>query len=383
MKKRILILLALLLFASYGYSATVSRPYSFTNATASDADEVNSNENTLYTLVNGNIDADNIDETDDYAWTGDNSFAGASDFNGATTIDELTIDGTWTATGQNCTDLGTVTTADINGGTIDGITLGTNSPVTSAVITTADINGGTIDATTIGATTPAAGTFTSITATDISSDAIPPIGSIIPFYDFDGDATFDSDYWAYCDGSTKTLTGGIGSKTLPDLSGRYLVGFGTDGGTDIDSAAWATAAVGNASHQIDVSHTHTTDISSFTSGSESSHTHGGGSLSFQVTDNDSGYIGFYQSNGNLAFRLTHKSENLSGIGAEAVAYFTYTTSPWQDVWTIANSSSGSTAAGSSHSHSVNPPNTTSSSSLSSTQSIQPRSIRVRYIMRIR
>ncbi len=51
-------------------------------------------------------------------------------------------------------------TIDINAGSIDGVTLGTNSAVTSAVITTADINGGTIDNTVIGGSTPAAGSFT-------------------------------------------------------------------------------------------------------------------------------------------------------------------------------------------------------------------------------
>ena len=71
----------------------------------------------------------------------------------------VSIDGTLTST--NAATFGTV---DINGGAIDGVTLGTNSPVTSAVITTADINGGTIDGTTIGGSTAAAGSFTTIAA---------------------------------------------------------------------------------------------------------------------------------------------------------------------------------------------------------------------------
>jgi len=58
-----------------------------------------------------------------------------------------------------------VTGIDINSGTIDGVTLGTNSPVTSAVLTTADINGGTIDGVTIGGASAGAGTFTTLTAT--------------------------------------------------------------------------------------------------------------------------------------------------------------------------------------------------------------------------
>ena len=49
-------------------------------------------------------------------------------------------------------------TADINGGTIDGVTINT----TSLTATTADINGGTIDGTVIGGTTAAAGDFTTV-----------------------------------------------------------------------------------------------------------------------------------------------------------------------------------------------------------------------------
>lgn len=58
----------------------------------------------------------------------------------------VTIGDSWTATGQTCADLGTVTTANIDGGTIDGVTLGGAASVT---ITNADINGGTVDGVTI------------------------------------------------------------------------------------------------------------------------------------------------------------------------------------------------------------------------------------------
>jgi hypothetical protein len=80
----------------------------------------------------------------DIAVTTTATFAGATiaDLGTVTTADinagtwQGTIDGAWTAAGQTCADLGTVTTADINAGTVDA---------------------------TIGGTTPAAGTFTSIT----------------------------------------------------------------------------------------------------------------------------------------------------------------------------------------------------------------------------
>jgi len=95
-----------------------------------------------------------------------------------------------------------------------------------------------------------------------SIDALVPIGSIIPFYDFNGALTFNSSYWCYVDGTTQTI-GGV-SRVLPDLSNRYLVGFGTEAGGDIGTAAWATAAVGNANHTNTISSadlpTHTHDI---------------------------------------------------------------------------------------------------------------------------
>ena len=128
---------------------------------------------------------------------------------GWTLTNNVSVIGTWA-------DIGTITTADINGGTIDGTIIGggtaaagtfttatattgnittvnattvdsTNLEVTnlkakdgtaagsiadstgvvtlnSVVATTADINGGTIDATTIGGSSPAVGNFTTVSA---------------------------------------------------------------------------------------------------------------------------------------------------------------------------------------------------------------------------
>jgi len=79
-------------------------------------------------------------------------------------IDDITVTGT-----------STFSNVDINGGAIDGVTIGAASAgagtftdltaTGTTTISTADINGGNIDATTIGGTTPAAGTFTDVTAT--------------------------------------------------------------------------------------------------------------------------------------------------------------------------------------------------------------------------
>ena len=242
-----------------------------------------------------------------------------------------------------------------------------------------------------------------------------PIGTIIPFYDFNAALTFNADYWAYCDGSAKTIAG-IGSQTLPDLSNRYLVGFGTEGGGDIDIAAWATAAVGAASHQVDLSHTHGTGSYAGPSHSHTvdNHTH---TISNHVHTNPTTSGGSAHSHGAGAYYADigyYGGGSGADIAARTNAAVTFTSN---NIWGATGWSSGAvtasktyitgTSAGeSAHTHTqgntgnptTNPasggatPGTsangtgavtgTSASGSSATQSIQPRSIRVRFIMRI-
>ena len=84
------------------------------------------------------------------------------------------LDGTLKATGGGLltgtwSDLGTVTTVDINGGSIDGATLGGAASVT---VTSADINGGTLDGVVVGGASAAAGTFTAIVGTTITGSDV-------------------------------------------------------------------------------------------------------------------------------------------------------------------------------------------------------------------
>ncbi len=75
----------------------------------------------------------------------------------------------WTNAGRTVADLGIVTTVDINGGSIDGVTIGAAAAPTVTnlgSVTTCDINGGTVDGVEIGGAAPAAGTFTILTAPD-------------------------------------------------------------------------------------------------------------------------------------------------------------------------------------------------------------------------
>jgi len=296
------------------------------------------------------------------------------------TIASPTITTSPTAAGATWTDLGTITTAAFtaisNLGTV--ATAAFTTITNLGTVTTADINGGTIDGTIIGGTSAAAGTFTTMTATDISSAAIPPIGSIIPFYDYNGVLTFNASFWAYCDGSTATLTG-IGLQTLPDLSGRYLVGFGTDGGGDIDTSAWATAAVGNASHQVALNHTHTGPSHTHTG---PSHTHSPGTLQFAVANFPSaGVIEFWDLSGNVRARLSGNAVQGPGTGIDRFYWSVWEGSPLF-AWTKNSESTGSTGASGTAATGASGTEATGSS-LSATQSIQPRSVRIRYLMRIR
>ncbi len=103
---------------------------------------------------------------------------------GTVTLDSATV----SASGATISNLGTVTTVDINGGTIDGVTIGgttagaitgTNLTATGTInftgatisnagaIITADINGGTVDGTTIGASVPSTIVGTTVKATSL------------------------------------------------------------------------------------------------------------------------------------------------------------------------------------------------------------------------
>ncbi len=275
--------------------------------------------------------------------------------------------------------------------------------------------------------------------------ALAPIGSIIPFYDYNGALTFNSAYWAYCDGNTATV-GGLGTQTLPDLSNRYLVGFGTEAGGDIDTYTWGTAVSGEANHAVVIgsanlpththdiahghsdtfavsavalggttsfattTHTHDTDIASFTSGAGSSHSHGVGSLQFQTSHLVVGGTtahSFYQANGTDIV----VEQEFTGFADGSTPGCNILSTTSENYYT--KSGTGSTSSESSHTHAIDPGSTTSGApsatgtvsvsggvlsgavtALGTTASgnggfantalsIQPRSVRVRFLMRIK
>jgi hypothetical protein len=226
-----------------------------------------------------------------------------------------------------------------------------------------------------------AGTFilsSTIAPIIAASGPVAPIGCIFEHYDFNGALTIDTNFFRYCDGSVVTISG-IGPQTLPDLSGRYTVGYGTDGGGDIDTAPWDPTPVGNAGHQINIEHAHTSDPHAHT---YSAHTHGPGTLQFQVgnyTNTGNHTLTFFDSGGSGRNVAVDVNNGTSGGGA--TTFIAQLPPASFSMWTAtagatgaSDSGGGGTTSGASDSGMSN--------ALSTTQSIQPRSIRVRYIMRI-
>ena len=75
----------------------------------------------------------------------------------STTLSISEIKGNFTNAGNTVADLGVVTTVDINGGSIDGTSIGTNDVITQLTVDNVDINGNTINATSGDLTLTAAG----------------------------------------------------------------------------------------------------------------------------------------------------------------------------------------------------------------------------------
>ena len=139
-----------------------------------------------------------------------------------TTLNLSSMNGNWTNAGITIADLGTITTADINGGTVDGATIGANSHTT--------IKGTTIDATT---------DFTIdglvITADDITNDAALEIQTAA------GDITLDP-------GGNNVLPGSDSADSLGQ-SGTQWAKLWVD---DIDLAGQGSISMGGTAGRIDL-----------------------------------------------------------------------------------------------------------------------------------
>lgn len=259
------------------------------------------------------------------------------------------------------------------------VLLDATQTLTNKTLTAPTINGGVIDA-----------------ATFTNCPQLVPIGSIIPFYDFNALVTFNATYWTYCNGGVVGGAGPLAGQTLPDLSGRYLVGFGTDGGGDIGTAPWATATVGNAGNTINLEHSHIVSAHTHDMGS---HTHNGPSHTHTVaahthtTADHTLIISEIPSHSHdyTWYTAAGASPGATGDVGNSGANTSTTTSEGgggAHNHGDTGSTSLTTDAGGSAATGGPSTNTTSSASpgtdnrLSTAQSIQPISIRVRYIMRI-
>lgn len=322
--------------------AIIVKPFTHTNGTIADAIEVNANNDTVYSCVNGNIDSPNLG----------------------------------------------------------------NNAVTTGKILDANVTFAKLDVPT--------------------QNAFVPIGSIIPFYDFNATVTFNSTYWEYCDGTViANASSPLNTLTKPDMSGRYLVGYGTekavatlvtDGNKDIGSAVWSLNLVGEANHQVDLQHAHTMSGHTHTMGNHihtmPTHSH---SFSDSFTTLPSGdhhhevarywtqsggwgiahYRGTYAGSNFASLGLT-TSNGQSGSGAHRLNTSSVSgMSNGQDFDSSTDGSHTHTGTASGTTGAIDPGDTdstdlgdtnsttdTMNNQLSTTQTIQPRSIRVRYIMRV-
>lgn len=199
-----------------------------------------------------------------------------------------------------------------------------------------------------------------------------PIGSILPWCDFNGTLLLDPNY-RYMDGTVVAAVGSpINGQTLDDLSGAYIVGYGTLGGGNIGTALYAATPVGNINHQIDVSHTHTMSGSAIqgllATSNAGSHDHSGDTngMSLNANQNSADYdirddsAGWTTRLGGSPYHISVQSGN-NNEGQHD-----------HDISTDGTHSHNVTGSGSAN----------TGTSLSATQSIQPRSQRYRYIIRV-
>jgi hypothetical protein len=82
-------------------------------------------------------------------------------------------------------------------------------------------------------------------------NSLVPVGTCLAFFDYNGTCTFDSAVFKYMNGQTVSdANSPLNGQVLTDMSNRYLVGFGTEAGANIGSAAWSVTPLGRASHLV-------------------------------------------------------------------------------------------------------------------------------------
>ena len=191
-----------------------------------------------------------------------------SNFLQSPTIPNLTVTTAATFFGATIANGGSVTTTDINGGTIDNTIIGGSSSaagtftdlnatgtttLTDATLTTADVNAGTIDNTIIGGSTAAAGTFTDLTATTITFNGTAVTSTAVELNILDGATVTTAEINQLNNVSidTTAVGGGDGTgriaigNTDVSLGGNGVVAIGDDALSGIStSSAWGNVGIG-------------------------------------------------------------------------------------------------------------------------------------------
>lgn len=218
-----------------------------------------------------------------------------------------------------------------------------------------------------------------------------PLGTIIPHYSYDGGQllSYDTNSWLPCNGQSGITFGDGVTRTLPDLSNRYLVGLGTEGGNDIHTATWSAVPVGNANHVIDLQHDHNVDIAPFTSGDESAHTHPETNHVHPLSGNGWAYIGIRAADSAYDMAIFKSVPSFTCTHQRLTNNSPYIWLATGNTNTIAtelggatdSGGGGTTGVGTIHNHTVNPPGTDTDNALSISEDVQPRSIPVRFLIR--
>jgi len=172
--------------------------------------------------------------------------AGRGAIGAAALADNVLVPGTLEVTGASTftggiADGGAVTTIDINGGTIDGVTIGAAAAPTVTnlgSVATCDINGGSIDGATIGAAAAGAITGTTITGTTITDGTVSRTGGTVTgtWADLGSVTTIDINGGSI-DGAT------IGAAAAGAITGTTITGTTLTDGTISTTAGAVTGAL--------------------------------------------------------------------------------------------------------------------------------------------
>ena len=206
-------------------------------------------------------------------------------FDGAVDTDALTVSGS-SNIGGNLAVTGSTTlsstltasTVDINGGAIDGTTIGSTSHTTGkfttlqstgqATLATVDINGGNIDGAAIGSTSPSSGAFTTIDSSGGITGNVTGTVSDVSNHDTDDIAEGATNLY-FTDQRARDTLSASGSLSYDSLTGAFTY---TQGNTDTVAEGstnqyFTTArARSSVSATGDISYNSGTGVISFTQG---------------------------------------------------------------------------------------------------------------------